>query len=183
MTRPATLLLTLLAACAAHPADPDALELVQARAQDEPAAARVWRARLRGELEGQGPLELWLPLPARGEGQEVDSLVVEVGPPGTYEVLGEGQARELHVSGPPPRLSAGWRARVSRQAALAPATAAPASSAVSWSLVAGSEGQGARLVEGAGDRPGVRLGPAAARGADAGEPRSPRLTAELSGPE
>lgn len=148
------LLLLLGPGCASHPGDPAQLELVRRTAPEEVPPPRLWRARLRGSVEGEAPLELWLPLPAAEAGQVVESLVVEVGPQGEYDLLEpEGGERVLHVSGPPPRLSAGWRATVTQR--LAPAGSLPAhlrelphDDPAAWVAAAKSRGLEARLVQG-----------------------------------
>jgi hypothetical protein len=110
-------LLALLAACAANPTDPDALEVVPRTAPAEAPEPRQLRARLASRVAGDLPLELWLPLPAAGPDQVVESLVVEVPPPGVYELLEVAPGeRVLHVTGPPPGLTAGWRAVVAQPA-------------------------------------------------------------------
>lgn len=144
----------LLVACAADPVDPGSLELVHRVAPEEPPPPRLLRARLRGSVEGSAPLELWLPLPAEGPGQVVDSLVVEVGPAVAYDLVGpEGGDRVLHVSGPPPRLTAGWRATVTQPlAATAPLPASLQALAgadhAAWVEAARARGAEARLARG-----------------------------------
>ena len=158
MRRAALIVVPLLAACAGHGTDPDQLEVVQVRAEAEPAPPRAWRAALKAAVEGEAPLEMWLPLPAEADDQQVHSLVVEVGPPGVYalEELQRGQ-RVLHVSGPPPRLTAGWRAGILQPAPPAPAGAESAATSEraalrmvrrpdgSVSLTAGEGSEGIRL--------------------------------------
>lgn len=166
----------LLAACASHGSDPDQLDVVRVQASQEPAQPRAWRAALKAAIEGDAELELWLPLPAEADDQSVQSLVVEVGPPGVYalEEPKSGQ-RLLHVTGPPPRLSASWRAGVLQPS---PLPAPPSGAAPLW-LVRRADGSATLAPRGETDE-GIRLSASRLemRGTVGGAPRP--LDAQLS---
>lgn len=107
MIRGSLLLACALATgCGGGAIKPEDLEVVRA----EPVAVDPSERTRLVELEatcapppGQGPYQLWLPLPTSDRWQTVRSLLFEVPPPGAYE-LADGAAGErvLHVSAPAP---------------------------------------------------------------------------------
>lgn len=92
--------------CSGGAIKPDELEVVRAEPVAIDPSERTRLVELRATCAppaGQGPYQLWLPLPASDRWQTVRSLLFEVPPPGSYDLAEGAQGeRVLHVSAPGP---------------------------------------------------------------------------------
>jgi hypothetical protein len=140
----------------------DELVLVErAPTERDPAApaqytllARV-EAHSAGSAGARGGAELWVPLPATDAYQSVDSLAVEVAPPGVYELApADGEGRVLHTTAPSVVVRARIeRPRVDASTPLPPDLAGLPPDPAAWVDAARARGAEARLALGLDLRP------------------------------
>jgi hypothetical protein len=133
------------------PMPADELVLVPRAADPEPGALPRWELVLT-EGAGERGAELWLPLPSADAFQRIQTLAVEVSPPGAYELTTtEGGDRVVHVTAGAATLRAlVERTRIDADVALPVAVAdLPATlDATAWVDAATTRGVTARVAHG-----------------------------------